>query len=108
MDKFEKLAAQFECAGKLMTIPEYMDTMSALQDTELPPMVRVGKMMALVGKCMRVMPEEMKLLVSLENDMTIEQVQELDEKSLSRMMMHVLGGGLASFFGSNSGQEDHA
>lgn len=105
MDKFEKLAMQFECAGKLMTVPDYVETMAAMQDSNIPGPVRVGRMMALVGKCMRQMPEEMKMIVSLENDLTLEQVENLGEKELSRMMMHALGGGMASFFDSSSVQD---
>ena len=104
MDKFEKMAEQFECVGVLMTVPGYEETMEALTDEKLPIFAKMGKMMNLVGKCMKICPDTMKKIVAMDNDMSMEQVEALEEKELAPMMIKALSGETASFFGSASGQ----
>lgn len=108
MDKFEKMAQQFECVGVLMTLPQYEQTMEMLADENKPVFEKMGKLMQLVGAGMKHCPETMKKIVALDNDLSIEQVEELPENKLAPMMMKALSGDTVSFFGSGSAQASHA
>lgn len=105
MNSFEKLAAQYEAAGKIICIPEIEKALTKATKNGASDAMRYGMIFQGMAAALRKEPDAVRQLIAMEKEIDVEAVDGLPEGDLSKTASAVFLQVVAPFFGSASGQD---
>ena len=98
MTNFEKLAAQFDSIGEILSISEIEQGMREMPENDENDVASTARTFRLLGIAMQKKPEAMRQLVAIEKDIPREDVDALPDSALVSALVQTFMGAVVPFF----------